>query len=88
MTRILNQIVLVLLLGWASMVSAEPKNDELLELKVQAANLDAHRDDVEKKLAAEQVRSYKLAQDVERLKKQLAEATKAAESLKAEKKAE
>lgn len=79
-------VLMACLLGWASIVSAEPKGDELLELKVQAANLDAHRDDVEKKLAAEQVRSYKLAQDVERLKKQLAEAVKTAESLKAEQK--
>lgn len=84
----LNRIVFVLVLGWSAIVSAEPKGDELLEIKVQAANLDAHRDEVEKKLAAEQVRSYRLAQEVERLKKQIAEVKKAADDLKAEKKVE
>lgn len=79
-----NRIVLALLLGWASIASAEPKSDELLESVARAANLDAHRDEVEKKLAAEQVRTYRLTQEVERLKKQLAELKKAAEEKKAD----
>lgn len=79
-----NRFVLAFLLGWASIASAEPKSDEFLESVARAANLDAHRDDVEKKLAAEQVRVYRLTQEVERLKKQLAELKKAAEEKKAD----
>lgn len=84
----LNRVVLAVMLGWTSIASAESKSDELLESVARAANLDAHRDEVEKKLAAEQVRTYRLSQEVERLKRQLVELKKAADELRTEKKAD
>jgi len=63
------------------------ESDKTIELSYQASNLDQHRDEVEKKLASEQVKVYRLAQRVQALEKQLDEMKKAAEK-PAEKKAE
>lgn len=76
-------IAILCLVLSVTVARAQAKGDDLLEIKVQASNLDAHRDDLEKRLASEQVRAYRLANEVDRLKKQLAEVKKAVEEQKA-----
>ena len=77
MRRVL--IALAMVVSVAGSASAEPVSQDTMRYAQMAANLDKHRDEVEKQLAAEQVKAYLLEQRIAALEKEVADLKKSAE---------